>query len=89
MPSKTRTANRENPCNLYFLVRAWSTGPEDQDDSSEPVGIAVLAARLAPAKLSAGVERDALPVSGKLSSPQQQRDGRGSGRSSHHACCER
>ena len=51
--------------------------------------MALLAARLAPAKLSAGVERDALPVSGKLSSPQQQRDGRGSGRSSHHACCER
>jgi hypothetical protein len=33
------------------------------------VGIALLAARLAPAKLSAGVERDALPVSGSCRRP--------------------
>ena len=31
-----RHQKHENPCNLYFLVRAWSTGPKDQDDSQSP-----------------------------------------------------
>ena len=79
----------KNPCNFFIPRSGIVYGSRGLERVAGPVGIALLAARLAPAKLSAGVERDALPVSGKLSSPQQQRDGRGSGRSSHHACCER
>ena len=87
--AKSAHQKHENPCNLYLPRSGMVYGYRGPRRLAEPVGIALLAARLAPAKLSAGVERDALPVSGKLSSPQQQRDGRGSGRSSHHACCER
>ena len=89
MPSKTRHGQSRKPVQFIFSRSGMVYGSQGPRRLAEPVGMALLAARLAPAKLSAGVERDALPVSGKLSSPQQQRDGRGSGRSSHHACCER
>ena len=87
--SKKCTKSAKNPCNVALPRSGIVDASGGLGPLAEPVGMALLAARLAPAKLSAGVERDALPVSGKLSSPQQQRDGRGSGRSSHHACCER